>query len=430
MDLRLRSSTEGNRAVIAGDDEDDGDRSFAFNLASDIVELVVLTGDGAFLQTLREALGGSRRLWHVPSSDKVGDLLVAGEVGILVLDSQALQNPPAGVITYIKNQFPDLVVVLAGDRDVENSVAPLISDGTIYRFIHKPMSPGRAKLFVEAAVKRHADQRRRRAQAPAVVASPRMPAGLLVIAVLGIGLVCVGALLALRSHSQASLRQAADAGAATAATPSMLLQQAAAALAANRLTEPSGNNALELYLRELSLDPGSSAARAGLAEIRERLYARAQVALLEERLDPAATAIETARKAGVESGRIALLLAELSKARDEAKSRRRPVPAKTGAAPALEPERTEPIPRPVPTNTAGASASPPAATPSVAPSAAIAVPSSAAAAPSAAPAAPGASDLPPGPAAAAPGEPAAPNSQSPAATDSQAAKTGTSDEID
>ncbi len=142
---------------------------------------------------------------------------------------------------------------------------------------------------------------------------------LLVIGVLGIGLVCIGAVLALRSHDQASLRLAADPRAATAATPSVLLQQAAIALAANRLTEPSGNNALELYLRELSLDPGSSAARAGLAEVRERLYARAQVALLEERLDPAAAAIETARKAGVESGRIALLNAELGKARDEAK---------------------------------------------------------------------------------------------------------------
>jgi hypothetical protein len=64
-----------------------------------------------------------------------------------------------------------------------------------------------------------------------------------------------------------------------------------------------------------------------LAETRERLYSRAQIALLEERLDVAGAAIDTARKAGVESGRIALLTARLAKSRDEIKARRRAVPA-------------------------------------------------------------------------------------------------------
>src|SRR5271165_1250884 len=60
--------------------EDDGPTMDAlrFSLASDIVELVVLTEDGIFLQTLREAVGDTRRLWHVPASDKVSDLMFAG----------------------------------------------------------------------------------------------------------------------------------------------------------------------------------------------------------------------------------------------------------------------------------------------------------------------------------------------------------------
>src|ERR1700685_4508593 len=102
-----------------------------FSLASDIVELVVLTGDEAFLQTLREAVGSARRLWHVPSADKVSDLLVAGEVGILVLDVQALNEAATVFITQIKRQFPDLVVVVAGNRDAETSLAGLISAGVV-----------------------------------------------------------------------------------------------------------------------------------------------------------------------------------------------------------------------------------------------------------------------------------------------------------
>ena len=54
----------------------------------------------------------------------------------------------------------------------------------------------------------------------------------------------------------------------------------------------------------------------GLAEVHERFLARAENALLEERLDEAAGAIETARKSGVESGPIAFLTAQLAKSRE------------------------------------------------------------------------------------------------------------------
>ena len=49
-------------------------------------------------------------------------------------------------------------------------------------------------------------------------------------------------------------------------------------------------------------------------------WPRAENALLEERLDEAAAAIETARKSGVESGRIAFLTAQLGKSREQVKA--------------------------------------------------------------------------------------------------------------
>jgi TonB family protein len=111
----------------------------------------------------------------------------------------------------------------------------------------------------------------------------------------------------------ASTLGAATPGASTIESP--LLVQARAALAANRLTEPAGDNALELYLRAQARDPSDPKARAGLADVHERLLAKAENSLLEERLDEAAIAIEAARKAGVESGRIAFLTAQLAKSR-------------------------------------------------------------------------------------------------------------------
>jgi len=160
--------------VLASDEEGGTLNTPRFSLASEIVELVVLTSDEVFLQTLREAVGGARRLWHVSAPDKVSDLLVAGEVGILVLDVLALNETATVFVEQIKRQFPDLVVVVAGNRDAETSLAALISAGTVYRFIHKPMSPGRAKLFADAAVKKYDEQRKRSAAAgpPAKRSSP------------------------------------------------------------------------------------------------------------------------------------------------------------------------------------------------------------------------------------------------------------------
>ena len=307
--------------MLASDEDGSTLDALKFSLASDIVELVVLTSDDAFLQTLREAVGGARRLWHVPSADKVSDLLVAGEVGIVVIDVQTLHDSARVFVEQIKRQFPDLVLVAAGHRDDETSLAGLISSGLVYRFIHKPMSPARAKLFAEAAIKKYETQRQRAAEAPrrqpASSATHLWLIGGAVAALLVVGTI---AWIAHRSSGEEAAPPPSSDAAKPAAAESTVLARAAAALAANRLTEPAGDNALELYLQLQARNPADADARTGLAEVHERLLARAENALLEERLDEAAAAIETARKSGVESGRIAFLSAQLAKSRDQIKT--------------------------------------------------------------------------------------------------------------
>jgi TonB family protein len=313
--------------VLAPEDKDHALDGLKPSLACDIVELVVLTGDEAFLQTLREGVGASRRLWHVPSSEKVSDLLVAGGVGILVIDVQALKDTAHVFITEIKRQFPDLVVLAAGNRDAETALARLISDGAIYRFIHKPMSPGRARLFADAAVKKYDEQRKRARVIPVTPIMPPSNRGLLTGAACAALCILVGAFAALHHKVSEELpdkvseeppaRQTTEL--AATATEAPLLSRAAQALAANRLTAPSGDNALELYQLALKRNPADADARAGLAEVHERLLARVESALLEERLDAAAAAIDAASKAGVDSGRVALLAAQLTKARQQQK---------------------------------------------------------------------------------------------------------------
>jgi TonB family protein len=307
--------------LVLASDEDGGTlEALKFSLASDIVELVVLTTDDAFLQTLREAVGSSRRLWHVPSPDKVSDLLVAGEVGIVVLDAQALHAAANLFVEQIKRQFPDLVVVAAGHRDDETALAGLISAGLVYRFIHKPMSPARAKLFAEAAIKKYEDQRRRAAETPQRRrAVPSNRNWLLGGSAGALALIAAIVWFVQRSGGDDAAVPAGEMTKSSSAE-SPLLARAAAALAANKLTDPPGDNALELYLQLQAHNPADASASAGLQEVRERLLARAENALLEERLDEAAAAIDTASKSGVESGRVAFLTAQLAKSRARLKT--------------------------------------------------------------------------------------------------------------
>jgi TonB family protein len=358
--------------------------ALGFSVAGDIVELLVLTSDDSFLQTLREAVGGARRLWHVPSGDKVSDLLMAGEVGILVLDVQALIGTPAVFVAQIKRQFPDLVVLAAGDRETETSLARLISVGSVYRFIHKPLSPGRAKSFADAAVKKYEDQRRRAAAAaPPANRGTRSNRGALGLGAIG----ALGVIAAAIWTMYGGARNNAGPRHAVAAAPAMLSPDAPAtgagagpgnapgagglnAPAGARLNAPPGaglNGPAGAALNAppgaagrngpagadlaaaspsegprtaagagytaaagaspraavgsgLPVAPASTAAAGGPAAVRERLLAAAETALLEDRLDDAAQAIEAARKAGVESGHVTFLTAQLAKSRELVKT--------------------------------------------------------------------------------------------------------------
>lgn len=299
---------------VAGEERNASGAS-RFSLASDIVELVVLSGDEAFLAILREAVGGAIRLWHVPSADKVSDLLLAGEVGILVLDGALLSSGSVGFIEQLKRQFPELVILYAGTREDEGMLAGLISRGAVYRFIHKPMSSARARQFVQAAIRKYEDPR-----ATQIIAAPLKSTQPSASLWMGAGaaalvLTLIGVFAWRQMHPSVDAASVPSVANATSADP--LLTRAADALAANRLNEPAGDNALELYLAKLAGSPADPTARAGLAEVHERLLARAENALLEERLDEADTAIDAARRAGVESGRIAFLTAQLGKAREQ-----------------------------------------------------------------------------------------------------------------
>lgn len=257
--------------------------------AAVLVDVVVLSDDVALYQAARDAVGERNPVWRARTAAESVDLLLTGRCGVLLLDMGVVSTQPASLVEQIVDQFPDVVVVVAGRRDDETLLAQLVSDGLVYRFMHKPLSPKRAGMFLHAAIRAHVERREgRRAalQRPELnrLRSRFDPGKWLFV---GGGLALFVAALAavlvarhedrnVRPSVQDAIRPAAAPIAGPLADP--VLSSARAAHAAGRYEAPPGRNALDLYAAVLLARPDNAEARAGLARTSDILIARANIA--------------------------------------------------------------------------------------------------------------------------------------------------------
>ena len=95
-----------------------------------------------------------------------------------------------------------------------------------------------------------------------------------------------------------------------------LLDDAGTALARDRLVDPPGRNALELYRAALALDPENVLAKHGIDSVAEKLLAEAETALKERNLPRLASAIDAARSARPDHPRLEYYSLQLKRERE------------------------------------------------------------------------------------------------------------------
>ncbi len=117
--------------------------------------VVVLSADPALIDLLREAVAGVHRVWRADDVTHAADLMVASGNAVLLIDAALADHDTKALVTQVHQQFPDLAIIVAGRRDDEHELAPLVSEGTIFRFLHKPASAERIRNFVDATQRRH-----------------------------------------------------------------------------------------------------------------------------------------------------------------------------------------------------------------------------------------------------------------------------------
>jgi hypothetical protein len=77
----------------------------------------------------------------------------------MVIDTLATGPECAGFCDQLRAQFPDVILIVAGTTEDQTELVKYITAGDIYRFLHKPVSPPRARNAIDAAVRRHIEGR-------------------------------------------------------------------------------------------------------------------------------------------------------------------------------------------------------------------------------------------------------------------------------
>lgn len=313
--------------------------------------VIVLSADPALIDLLRDSLAGTHRVWRADDVAHAADLMVAAGNAVFLIDASLADHDTRDLVNQINKQFPDLAIIVAGRRDDEAQLAPLVSSGAIFRFLHKPASAERIRNFVDATQRRAKPA----ADIPAAAAAGRTASP---TAITGThlaldpskidlpkielpklrldpamvrrwtrrSLLLVPLMLAVwgiaewKPWERASgllpgndVAPAATADAGDDQRVLKLLDQAALALSQGKLVDPPEDNALELYRAVLARDPGNRTAQRGIESVADELLVQAERALMEQDLARLASAVDAARSARPDHPRLEFFRIQLER---------------------------------------------------------------------------------------------------------------------
>ena len=119
------------------------------------VDILVITKDEEFLNTIRESSRGMHNVHHANTLKQAEGAVRKHKVGVAVVDAAMVGDNVEKLAQHLRKLQKRLVAIVAGRRDDGEMLMDLINRGKVYRFLLKPVSPGRARLAVEASVKHH-----------------------------------------------------------------------------------------------------------------------------------------------------------------------------------------------------------------------------------------------------------------------------------
>jgi TonB family protein len=119
------------------------------------VAIAAITQDRALIGLLRSVIDPGNDLILVSSEAELTPHLNSRRVSVALLDSMFIEGDLGSMAERMRDTWPDLVLVVVGTAEEQTKVAAQITSGVVYRFLHRPVSAPRVRLFVDAALRRH-----------------------------------------------------------------------------------------------------------------------------------------------------------------------------------------------------------------------------------------------------------------------------------
>jgi TonB family protein len=251
-------------------------------------------------------------------------MLLSSPCAVALIDLALVHSQLEAVMTRLRQQFPDLGFVAAGEPEEQTRLTRFLHSGDLQGFIAKADVAERLAAVLEAGINRHLELK----SITAAEASASRPKRGALWTAIGAAVVVVGVLagwLLTRGPADEALPADAAATAAAARLDSLAvveseLQRARDAFEAGRYMDAKAGGALEHYKLALAADPSNAEARDGVHRVAEVMLARAEAALLDQRMRDAGAAIKIAKTIEPGHPRIALLEAQITKEADRSQS--------------------------------------------------------------------------------------------------------------
>lgn len=115
----------------------------------------VFSADPQILETVQKAVRGRLPVYSASNIVQVVKALTEHRPGVLVTDVSSDKATIQAMTARLKEHLPELVTIAVSQhRDVLDMVW-LINHGQIFRFLRKPLSPGRCAVSLQAALQHH-----------------------------------------------------------------------------------------------------------------------------------------------------------------------------------------------------------------------------------------------------------------------------------
>lgn len=264
--------------------------------------LIAATRDAALGRAL-QALAEDISIVIVDDVRKLTDEMLRHGSNLALVDAAVVDQPLEGVVDALTAQFPDLRLMVAGQASEQSLLASRLANETVFRFVNKPASPQRLKLFLEAAARESGP--RRNPQLANATPKPPSKVGFIVAGLVAVAVAAAAAMIFWPEGAAARLN-ARDLG-----RVEEMLRQADTALRTGRFVAFDGSSAAELYRDVLRLDGQNELARTGFDKALGGAIGNAGKLLADGKLDEASNSMEAVRLLAPENPGLAQLVTQI-----------------------------------------------------------------------------------------------------------------------